>query len=208
MTKGPRYNVPYRRRREGKTDYQERKALVLSKSPRLVTRTSLKHTLAQIVKAEVAGDKTIASAHSRELMKMYGWKGGCGNVPVAYLTGFLCGYRTIAKNVKEVVLDIGLHCPSKGARVFAVLKGVIDAGVKVPHSEEKLPDKTRIEGQHIVHYAKQLSLNPEEHEHRFSSFVNKELPLENLSEHFSYVKKKIVTSFEKSKRVKKKNHGG
>lgn len=203
MTRGSHYNVPFRRRREGKTNYQKRKALVLSKSPRLVARASLKHTLAQIVKAEATGDKTIASAHSRELMKMYGWKGSCGNVPASYLTGLLCGYRAMAKNVKEAVLDIGLRRPSKGARVFAVLKGVIDAGVKVPHSEEKLPDETRMEGQHIVHYAKQLSSNPEEHEHRFSSFVVKEVTFEHFCEHLSHVKKKIGTSFEASKRTKK-----
>lgn len=198
MTKGPHYNVPFRRRREGKTNYQKRKALILSKAPRLVARPSLKHMLAQIVKAEAAGDKVIASAHSRELIKRCGWKGSCGNVPAAYLTGLLCGYRAAAKNVKEAVLDVGLRRPSKGARVFAVLKGIVDAGLEVPHSEEKLPDEARIEGQHIGHYAKQLSSSPEGYEQRFSSYVDKELRPEQLPEHFSYVKKKIVASFGKS----------
>lgn len=207
MKKGSHYNVPFRRRREGKTDYKKRKGLVLSKSPRLVARASLKHAYAQIVRAEADGDKTVASAHSRELIKMYDWKSSCGNVPAAYLTGLLCGYRAIAKNVKRAVLDIGLHSPSKGSRVFAVLKGVIDAGLEVPHSEEKLPDKKRIEGRHIVNYAKRLSSSSEEHEHIFSSFANKELSLEHFSEHFSNVKKTIVTSFKTPGKTKKEKQG-
>jgi large subunit ribosomal protein L18 len=207
MTEGPNYNVRFRRRREGKTDYRKRRALVSSKPFRLVARASVRNISAQMVKAEMDGDKTIASAHSRELMKLYGWKGGCGNVPAAYLTGLLCGYRVIAKNVKEAVLDIGLHRPSKGCRVFAVLKGVVDAGVKLQYREEKLPDETRIEGQHIVQYAKQILSNPEEREYRFSGFVNRKLSIKDLSEHFSHVKEKIVTSFKKPKRVKETKAG-
>jgi large subunit ribosomal protein L18 len=41
-------------------------------------------------------------------------------------------------------LDIGLHVPSKGTRVFAALKGVVDAGVEVPYSEDIVPDDERI----------------------------------------------------------------
>ncbi|RLI36413.1 50S ribosomal protein L18, partial [Candidatus Bathyarchaeota archaeon] len=33
MARGPRYNVPYRRRREGKTDYRRRYKLLLSGLP-------------------------------------------------------------------------------------------------------------------------------------------------------------------------------
>ena len=40
MANSSNYRVQLRRRREGKTDYQARKALVISRRPRLVTRTS------------------------------------------------------------------------------------------------------------------------------------------------------------------------
>ncbi|KPV62626.1 MAG: 50S ribosomal protein L18P [Candidatus Bathyarchaeota archaeon BA2] len=203
MAKGPSYRVPFRRRREGKTDYQSRRALVLSKLPRLVARRTLRHIIVQIVKAEDAGDHVVVSAHSSELTKTYGWKGGCGNVPAAYLTGLLCGFRAVAHGVKKAVLDLGLQSPSRGARVFAALKGVLDAGVMVPHSESMLPDENRISGQHVVDYASQLSSNPEEaYKKKFSKHLSRGLRPEQLSEHFSLIKKKIISSFRKEEEGK------
>ena len=73
MATGPRYRVPFRRRREGKTNYRTRRALVLSRVPRLVVRLSLKNAIVQIIESESIGDKVIVSAHSRELAKTYGW---------------------------------------------------------------------------------------------------------------------------------------
>lgn len=195
MATGPSYRVPFRRRREGKTDYRSRRALVLSRLPRLVVRRTLKHIIVQIVEAEVAGDKVVASAHSRELAKTYGWQGNCRNVPAAYLTGLLCGLKAIVHGVKKAVLDIGLHSPSRGARVFAALKGVLDAGVTVPHSENILPDETRISGRHIADYGSQLSSNPEIYQQRFSKHLSRGLRPEQLSEHFSLIKDKITSSF-------------
>ena len=196
MATGPSYRVPFRRRKEGKTDYRSRRALVLSRLPRLVVRLTLNHIIVQIVKAEVAGDKVVASAHSRELAKTYGWQGNCRNVPAAYLTGLLCGFKATVYGVKKAVLDIGLHSPSRGARVFAALKGVLDAGVTVPHSENMLPDETRIIGKHIVDYGSQLSSNPEIYQQRFSKHLSRGLRPEQLSEHFSLIKEKITSSFE------------
>jgi large subunit ribosomal protein L18 len=88
MARGSSYRVPLRRRREGKTDYQARKALVLSGKPRLVTRSTVKNVVAQIVVAKPRGDEVLVAAHSRELKK-YGWKAPTANVPAAYLTGLL-----------------------------------------------------------------------------------------------------------------------
>lgn len=204
MAKGPSYRVSFRRRQEGKTDYQLRKALVMSRRPRLVVRGSLGHMMVQMVKAEATGDKIIVSAHSRELENNYGWQGGCGNLPAAYLTGLLCGLRAVTLGVKEAVLDIGLQTPSKGARVFAALKGALDAGVTVPHGEGVLPDEKRISGQHIVDYANFLSSNPDMYQRRFSQQLLKGLRPEKLSEHFSSIKAKIVSSFEKEELLREK----
>ena len=195
MATGPSYRVPFRRRKEGKTDYRSRRALVLSRLPRLVVRLTLNHIIVQIVKAEVAGDKVVASAHSRELAKTYGWQGNCRNVPAAYLTGLLCGFKATVYGVKKAVLDIGLHSPSRGARVFAALKGVLDAGVTVPHSENMLPDETRISGKHIADYGSQLSSNTEIYQQKFSKSLSRGLRPEQLSEHFSLTKDKIMSSF-------------
>ncbi|MEM1563843.1 MAG: 50S ribosomal protein L18 [Candidatus Bathyarchaeia archaeon] len=203
MAKGSRYSVPYRRRREGKTDYRKRKALILSRKPRLVVRGTLKNICVQIVAAKPDGDEVLASAHSRELLKNYGWKAPRGNLPTAYLTGLLCGLKAKAKGIKEAVLDIGLHSPTKGARVFAALKGVLDAGLSVPYGEEKLPDEKRIQGVHIAQYAKMLSANTEKYTAVFSKYLENKVPPESLPEHFAEVKEAVVAAFMSGG----KNHG-
>jgi len=194
MAKDSRYCVQLRRRKEGKTDYKARKALVISGKPRLVVRNTLKNVIAQIIVAKPHGDEVLVSAHSRELKK-YEWKAHAGNLPSAYLTGLLCGLKAKTQGVKEVILDIGLHSPSKGARVFAMLKGVLDAGVHVPHSEEKLPDEKRIEGEHIAQYAESLASNPEEYQSKFSKYLEQKLPPESLPKHFAKVKTEILAAF-------------
>jgi len=198
MARGPAYTVPYRRRREGKTDYRLRKKLIISKMPRLVVRKTNKHIITQLVGATVIGDIVITSAHSQELRKKYGWLGDLNNLPAAYLTGLLCGLRAADKGVKKAILDIGLHTPSRGAAVFAAMKGFVDAGVEVPHNESILPDESRIRGEHIAKYAEILSSEkPEEYSKRFSEYLSRKLPPENLPEHFEEIKKKILTDFEK-----------
>ena len=129
MATGPRYRVPYRRRKEGKTNYRLRRALVMSRLPRLVVRGTLKHMIVQVIEAKMYGDAVVVSAHSSELTKRFGWNGGCGNVSASYLTGLLCGFRAVACSVEKCILDLGLQLPSAGARVFAALKGFVDAGV-------------------------------------------------------------------------------
>jgi len=203
MATGPRYRVPFRRRKEGKTNYRARRALVLSRVPRLVVRLTLKHAIVQVIEAEAIGDRVVVTAHSRELLKTYGWLSNCGNVPSAYLTGLLCGFKAMANGVEKAFLDIGLHIPSKGTRVFAALKGVLDAGVEVPHSEDILPDESRISGKHIADYGSRLASEPEVYQQKFSGSLSKGSRPEELSEHFSAVKDKITSSFEKKVKEQK-----
>lgn len=198
MATGPNYRVAFRRRRKGKTDYQLRRGLVLSRLPRLVVRGSLRNITIQIVKAEVNGDTVIASSHSGELAKSFGWLGDTGNTSAAYLTGLLCGLKAVRQKVKEAVLDIGLHYPSKNSRVFAALKGALDAGLILPFDREKLLDEKRTRGQHIAEYAKHLSATPEAHQKQFSAQLARGLKLEEIPAHFEQVKEKIVTSFKKT----------
>jgi large subunit ribosomal protein L18 len=149
MAQGPTYRVKFRRRREGKTNYYRRRRLLLSRRPRLVVRKTNTNTIVQLVNASVVGDTTVASAISTELGS-HGWTAGTGNVPAAYLTGFLAGLRAKNRGVKEAILDVGLNPPVKGSRIYAALKGVIDAGLDVPHNQDVLPDESRISGEHIV----------------------------------------------------------
>ncbi len=145
---GPHYRVPFRRRREGRTDYRVRSKLLRSAKPRAVVRKTLNQTIVQFVVPDSAGDRVLASAQSLEL-KEHGWSAGTGNLPAAYLTGFLAGKKATAKGVTEAILDIGVQRPSKGGRLFAALQGLLDSGVTVPHSKEVLPSKERVRGAHI-----------------------------------------------------------
>lgn len=204
MATGPRYRVAFRRRREGKTNYRRRKALVLSGLPRFVVRCTLNRVIAQMIRAEIVGDKVLVSANSGELAKKYGWLGSCSNLPAAYLTGLLCGFKALKSGVKEAVLDIGLQSPTRGAKIFATLKGALDAGVLVPHDEGILPSEERVQGQHVVAFAKQLASNPEVYQTRFSELLSRGLPPEELAEHFVSVKEKIISSFKEEKVAEKK----
>jgi large subunit ribosomal protein L18 len=200
MAKNASYRVPLRRRREGKTDYQARKALVISRKLRLVTRGSLKNANVQIIQAKPEGDFVLAAANSKELVKLFGWKAPTGNIPAAYLTGLLCGLKAKSKGVKEAILDIGLGAPTKGARVFAMLSGVVDAGVSVPHSDEKLV-KERYKGDQIAKYAKKLGAGSDEYNKKFSAYIAAGVAPEKLPEHFTKVKADIIASFKGEKKA-------
>ncbi len=148
MKISPTYRMKFKRAREGKTNYRKRLKLLISKKPRLVVRKSLKYIRAQIIEFDKKGDKTIASAFSKELKK-FGWEHSFKNLPACYLTGLLIGKRAVEKGIKEAILDTGLHPSTKGSRIYACVKGALDAGLKVPISEEVLPSEERIRGEHI-----------------------------------------------------------
>ena len=139
--------IQHRRRREKKTNYKKRLALIRSRKPRLVIRKRLNNISIQFINFNPKGDETIASAFSTELKKL-GWKFSLGNIPSAYLTGLLAGNKAKGK-VKEAVLDIGLQTSIKGSRIYSALKGVLDSGINVKHSENILPTEERIKGLHI-----------------------------------------------------------
>ena len=139
--------VQYKRKREGKTDYKKRLKLLASKKPRLVIRKSLKNITVQIIDYSPEGDKVICHGHTRELVRM-GWRGYRRNLPAGYLVGYLCGKRSKLKGIKEAILDIGLYPSIKGSLIYAVVKGVSDAGIKVPHDKGVLPPEERLVGAH------------------------------------------------------------
>ncbi len=198
MASRPVYRVPFRRRREGMTDYHLRKRMILSSLPRLVVRGSLKNICVQLLVAKPDGDRVVASAHSDELPKRFGWKAPCGNLPAAYLTGLLAGIRSRSAGLSGAILDLGLHTPSKSCRAFTALKGVLDSGLKVPCESDILPKDSRVRGEHIATYAKQLlSTDPKLYEVAFSHYLANSLRPEALGEHFDDVKSKITEAFER-----------
>ena len=75
MSTGPRYFIPFRRRREGRTDYYARGKLLLSEHPRMIVRRTNREIIIQLAVPEQDGDKTLVAAYSRDL-KAYGYTGG------------------------------------------------------------------------------------------------------------------------------------
>lgn len=148
MKLSPTFRLQFKRKTDGKTDYKKRLRLLESRKPRLVVRRSAKYIQAQIVSFEEKGDKTLASANSRSLKKL-GWNFACDNTPAAYLVGLAIGKVALKNKIGEAILDSGLYRSTKGNRIYAVVKGAIDAGLKVPASPEIFPSEDRISGKHI-----------------------------------------------------------
>ena len=188
MARNNKYTVPYRRKREGKTNYRRRINILQGQTLRLVIRKSLKNINIQIVEYSPLGDKVIASANSKELLKK-GWKADTSNLSAAYLTGFLLG--TKAKKGTHAVVDIGSSPSIKGSILYAAVKGCIDAGVDIPCSESVFPANDRIEGKHVAEYAKLLSESKEKYNKQFSGYIKKGFAPEKFMEHYNEVKKKL-----------------
>ncbi len=182
MKSGKIYVVPHRRRREQRTDYRKRLSLLKSGKPRLVIRRSNNNMECQIAQHSPSGDRVIVSANSAHLRKM-GWSAGTGNIPSSYLIGLLCGKLARERRIKEAVLDAGIVSPTPNSRIYACLKGALDAGLEVPHSEDVLPSEERIKGEHIASYLKKYS---------------------DLPKHFEEVKGKILGEQGNPKKAKKK----
>jgi len=197
-----RFQVKFRRRREGKTDYQARKALITQdknkyNTPkyRIVVRFTNKDISAQIIWATLEGDKVLASAYAHELPR-FGIKFGLTNYASAYATGLLIARRLLKKlkldkfyegtteisgeesHVEDVAgkpgafkcyLDVGLSRTTTGAKLFAVMKGAVDGGLNIPHSNRRFPGynaedkkfdaevhRKHIFGGHVANYMKEL----------------------------------------------------
>lgn len=195
MADKPTYRVEYRRKRKGLTNYQKRLRLLKSGKVRLVIRRSNNAIQCQMMEYKEKGDKTLVSATSLLLPK-YGYKGHTGNVPAAYLAGYMCGLKAKKAGIKEAILDTGLYHSTKGSRIYAALKGVIDAGVQMPANEKILPEERRIQGYHIANYAAVLKAEKEEeYEKIFFKILERKLEPEKFVEHFQEVKKRLSGEF-------------
>jgi large subunit ribosomal protein L5e len=98
-----RFQVKFKRRREGKTDYYARRRLVVQdknkyNTPkyRLIVRFTNKDIICQIAYAKIEGDVIVCAAYAHELPK-YGVKVGLTNYAAAYCTGLLLARRLLKK---------------------------------------------------------------------------------------------------------------
>ena len=139
-----------KRRREGKTDYKARLAMLKSGEKRVVFRKTNRYIIGQVVESgEGAKDKVIDQVNSKKLLD-YGWpessKGSLKSITAAYLTGYLLAKITKAK---KGILDIGLVRNVKKNRAYSFLKGVIDGGIKINAGKDMFPDEKRLKGEHL-----------------------------------------------------------
>jgi large subunit ribosomal protein L18 len=149
VTIGPRYKVPFRRRRDGQTDYRVRLKLLKSDRPRAVVRLSNRRVLVAVTTYDPTGDRVLAAAESPELTKIGFPISGQAATPAAYLTGYLAGLRAKKAGATVAVLDAGLRHPTDGGRLLGVLKGLLDAGLEIPHGETDFPKADRLNGKHL-----------------------------------------------------------
>jgi large subunit ribosomal protein L5e len=147
---------------------------------RLVARITNSKIVAQIVYAQLVGDKVLCEANSSEF-KQWGLTTGLTSYAAAYATGLLLGRRLLTQlkmdklysgneeidgkpyNVGTnpnderkpfmAILDIGIRRPTVGNRVFAVMKGACDAGVHVPHNVKKFPGFEKLEDKKTTYNA-------------------------------------------------------
>ena len=183
------YTYTFRRIREGKTNYRKREKLLIGKKDFVTVNVSDKNVSAQLIRPELLGDKVMASVHSNELLS-YGWKGSRKNIPSCYLVGLLLGKKCLEKKITRAILYIGKrHFTTK---IAACLKGLSEAGLEMPFSENIIPSEQRIQGNHIAEYAKKLKANDELYKSRFSSNLGLGLEPEKYPSHFSEVKDRIV----------------
>lgn len=188
------YRVSFRRRRDGKTNYRRRRALLRAGKLRVVVRHTLNKVIVQFITAKMGGDCVVSTATSDELKANYGWKAPGDNLPAAYLTGFLAGCKAKKAGFPTAILDVGVNKPPQGSRIYSTLKGVVDAGVDVPFTGELFPAEERIQGQHIAQYAQSL-IDPEAKKRIFAQYLRSSLPPEELPKHFIEVKARIAKGY-------------
>ena len=141
------YSKILRRLREEKTNYKKRGTMLMGKRDFITVNITNENTQVQILTPGMTGDKVVASAHSRYLIEK-GWKGSRKSVPAAYLTGYLAGKKALGKGAKDAIMYTGTRRFTQ--RMAAALKGVVDAGLKVPADPERFPTDERINGDHLT----------------------------------------------------------
>lgn len=143
-----------RRRQENKTDYANRMSLLKSGIPRIVARKTNKYLILQYVRSNEAVDKVIYGVTSKDLIK-FGWNkentGSLKSLPACYLTGYLLGKKILDKEKNAgAIFDIGLARNISGSRLYAALKGLVDAGIKIPSNSSVFPENDRLEGKNLT----------------------------------------------------------
>jgi large subunit ribosomal protein L5e len=244
-----RFQVKFKRRRQGKTDYRARIRLTNQdknkyNTPkyRFVVRFTNKDITAQIVYATIAGDIVMAAAYSHELPR-YGLEVGLTNYAAAYCTGLLLARRVLTLrgldqeyegNVEatgedyyvepaderrpfRALLDVGLIRTTTGNRVFGALKGALDGGLDIPHSDKRFAgfkkDEKQLDsdihrkyiyGGHVADYMRSMAEEePEKFQAHFSEYLKKGIDADGMESLYKKVHAAIRADPTMAKSTKK-----
>jgi len=197
----------------------------------MIVRFSNTDVTCQIAYARLEGDIVVSAAYSHELPR-YGVKVGLTNYAAAYCTGLLLARRVLQKfsldtvyegnteingemyNVEDeddgpgafrACLDVGLARTSTGAKVFAALKGAVDGGLDIPHSEKRFPGydaeskslnaevhRDHIFGKHVANYMSSLAEEDEEaYKKQFSRYIKNGITAEGVEAMYTKAHKAI-----------------
>lgn len=184
-----RYIHTIKRIRQHKTNYRKRAAILVGRHHFITVKVTNQNVLTRLLDPDINGDKVLATAHSRELVKQ-GWNGSLNSLPACYLTGILLGKKCLEKNFDSGVLYTGMNPFT--SRVAACLKGIVDAGVHVPASEDSFPEQDRLDGNHIADYAKLLQEDKSKYESRFSLLLKNGLKPEDYPAHVQKIKSALM----------------
>ena len=193
MGNGPRYRVKLKRRRQGRTNYYKRRDMLKSGKLRVVIRKSTKHIAIQFVEAKPDGDITLSGSTSGHLAA-FGWTISGGNIPAAYLAGYLAGKKALKVGITEGILDLGLQVNAYGGRIYSALKGVVDAGIDVPVDDSIFPKEEIFKGEHIKKKAQWLKEDDKDlYKKIYSRYTSNKVDPTKLDA----LVKKVITSIDK-----------
>ncbi len=155
--------ISKRRRLEGKTNYVKRRRLLEGAKTRIVIRKTNRYIIIQYVESKAAQDKILVSKFSKELLE-YGWPeekaGSLKSLGAGYLIGLLFG-KTMNEDYKETkpAIDTGLIRNTRGSKIYAVIKGIVDAGFNMAHNKEVFPEEKRIKNKNIIDFFDKVKEN-------------------------------------------------
>ncbi len=182
------YVKTLKRIRNNKTNYRKRKSVLIGKRNFITIKISNENVYCQLIKPTIKGDIVLSFSNSKELPK-YGWYGSRNNLSACYLVGLLLGKKMLSKSHDSAILYLGKTFFT--SKVAACLKGISSSGVRIPLSEDALPDEDRVNGSHISKYALLLKEDRNLYEKRFSQLIKNNFDPVDYPKYFEEVKGKI-----------------
>lgn len=207
-----------------------------TKKYRLIVRFTNRRVICQVAYATIRGDMMVAHANSTELTK-YGVPCGHKNYAAAYCTGLLVARRCLKhfsldeefKGKEEIdgdeyhvedeenerrpfkcILDVGIRSTTVGHRMWGALKGAVDGGLHIPHTQKKFPGykapdskgeeaefdaeahKEKIMGSHVKEYMEMMQEeDPTKYEAHFSKFIENDIDADKVEEMYEEAQGKI-----------------